>query len=192
MQRTIILASASPRRKELLSQIGIPFIVQKSDAEEITESVEPSEVVKELSCLKARDIFDRLSEGEKENSLVIGADTVVACDGHIMGKPKNEAHAVEMLTLLQGRAHEVYTGVTLLFKGDTVKEISFAEQTRVSVFSMSPEEIKAYVATGEAEDKAGSYGIQGSFAAFIKGIEGDYNNVVGLPVGRLYQELKKI
>lgn len=192
MRKTIILASASPRRKELLSQIDIPFIVQKSDAEEITESFEPSEVVKELSCLKARDIFDKLSEKEKENSLVIGADTVVACDGNIMGKPKSESHAVEMLTLLQGRTHEVYTGVTLIFKEDTVKEVSFAEQTKVNVFPMSLEEIKEYIATGDANDKAGSYGIQGSFAAFIKGIEGDYNNVVGLPIGRLYQELKKI
>lgn len=192
MRKTIILASASPRRRELLSQIGIPFIVRKSNAEEKTESCEPAELVKELSCLKARDIFDKLSEREKENSLVIGADTVVACDGNIMGKPKSKAHAIEMLTLLQGRAHEVYTGVTLIFKEDRVKEISFAEQTKVNVFPMSFAEIEEYVATGDANDKAGSYGIQGSFAAFIKGIEGDYNNVVGLPVGRLYQELKKI
>lgn len=192
MRKTIILASASPRRRELLSQIGIPFIVRKSNAEEKTEGCEPAELVKELSCLKARDIFDKLSEREKENSLVIGADTVVACDGNIMGKPKSKAHAIEMLTLLQGRAHEVYTGVTLIFKEDRVKEISFAEQTKVNIFPMSFAEIEEYVATGDANDKAGSYGIQGSFAAFIKGIEGDYNNVVGLPVGRLYQELKKI
>lgn len=192
MEKAIILASASPRRRELLSQIGLGFVVRESSGEERAVSSEPSQVVKELSRAKAADVFAHLSEEEKEESLVLGADTVVVCDGRIMGKPKDEACAVEMLSLLQGRSHEVYTGVTMIFKKGRKQEISFAERTQVSLFPMSMEEIRAYVATGEPFDKAGGYGIQGPFAAFIQGVTGDYNNVVGLPTGRVYQEIKKI
>ncbi|MBO5055486.1 MAG: septum formation protein Maf [Lachnospiraceae bacterium] len=193
--KKIILASASPRRRELLAQIGMEFQVLPSGAEEKTGNCSPSEMVKELSHLKALDIFQKLSGGEQAQSLVIGADTVVALDNNIMGKPGNKENAVKMLSDLQGRTHQVYTGVTLIWQEDksmVQREISFYEETSVTMFPMTPEEIEAYVATGEPMDKAGAYGIQGKCAAYIKGISGDYNNVVGLPIGRLYQEMKKI
>ena len=192
--KNIILASASPRRRELLAQIGIAYTVMPSDAEEKGKCSTPEDMVKELSGMKARDIFGRLSEEERSKSLVIGADTVVSLDGQIMGKPGNEEMAVGMLTALQGRTHQVYTGVTLLWQQEmgTVLENSFFEKTEVTMFPMSEAEIRAYVAMGEPMDKAGAYGIQGKCAAYIKGISGDYNNVVGLPVGRLYQEIKNI
>lgn len=195
--KKIILASASPRRRELLARIGLEFEVQKSDAEEAEETAakpkEPSELVKGLSELKAADIWKSLPEEEKKNALVIGADTVVALEGKVMGKPADEADALRMLSLLQGRTHQVYTGVTLICESNSsCQEKGFFEKTDVTMFPMSQEEIAAYVATGEPMDKAGAYGIQGKCAAYIKGISGDYNNVVGLPIGRLYQEMKKI
>ena len=202
MDKKIILASASPRRRELLAQIGMDFEVRASCAEEKTEAKDPEELVKELSALKALDIWEKLSEEEKKTGLVIGADTVVSICGAVMGKPKDREDAAGMLSLLQGRTHPVYTGVTFIYldeKGDrdtgrkTERRVnSFFEKTDVLVFPMSEEEIARYVDTGDPMDKAGAYGIQGIFAAYIKGIAGDYNNVVGLPVGRLYQELKKI
>lgn len=188
--KRIILASASPRRRELLHQIDMEFEVIPSNAEESTKSSVPAEAVKELSCLKAVDIFNRLSEEEKKDALIIGADTVVSLDGHIMGKPNSRENAVKMLSLLQGKTHQVYTGVTLVWAD--LQKISFYEKTDVTMFPMSAEEIEGYVATGEPMDKAGAYGIQGKCAAYIKEISGDYNNVVGLPIGRLYQEMKKI
>ena len=202
MDKKIILASASPRRRELLAQIGMDFEVWASYAEEKTEAKDSEELVKELSALKALDIWEKLSEEEKKTGLVIGADTVVSICGAVMGKPKDREDAAGMLSLLQGRTHQVYTGVTFIYldeKGDrdtgrkTERRVnSFFEKTDVLVFPMSEEEIARYVDTGDPMDKAGAYGIQGIFAAYIKGIAGDYNNVVGLPVGRLYQELKKI
>lgn len=194
MNKKIILASSSPRRRELLSQIGMDFEVQVSDASESAVSHEPSELVKALSELKASAVFDQLSKEEKEESLVIGADTVVSLSGSIMGKPKDRQDAVNMLLGLQGRVHQVYTGVTFIFQADRREapmKVSFFEKTDVSVYPMSQEEILSYVATGEPMDKAGAYAIQGKFAAYIKEINGDYNNVVGLPIGRLYQEMKK-
>ena len=202
MDKKIILASASPRRRELLAQIGMDFEVRASYAEEKTEAKDSEELVKELSALKALDIWEKLSEEEKKTGLVIGADTVVSICGAVMGKPKDREDAAGMLSLLQGRTHQVYTGVTFIYldeKGDrdtgrkTERRVnSFFEKTDVLVFPMSEEEIARYVDTGDPMDKAGAYGIQGIFAADIKGLAGDYNNVVGLPVGRLYQELKKI
>jgi len=191
--KKIILASGSPRRKELLTRIVPEFEVRKSDAEEKIKTADPDEMVKELSYLKAADIFNRLSEEEKEKTLVIGADTVVALDGVIMGKPADKEDAVKMLSLLQGKTHQVYTGVSLIFQNTSgQKEKSFFEKTDVTFFPMSIGEICSYVETGEPMDKAGAYGIQGRFAAYVEGISGDYYNVVGLPVGRLYQEMKKI
>lgn len=196
MNKKIILASASPRRRELMAQIGIEFEVRKSDAEEEADDIKPkkpADLVKRLSCLKAADVWQGLTEEERKNVLVIGADTVVSLDGKIMGKPADEAEALQMLSLLQGRLHRVYTGVTLIYERNSkYREKSFFEKTDVSMFTMSQEEIASYVATGEPMDKAGAYGIQGKCAAYIKGISGDYNNVVGLPIGRLYQEMKKI
>lgn len=186
----IILASASPRRRELLTQIGIPFEVIVSNAEEnITTSV-PAQLVEQLSLQKAEAVLKTLDEAE--DVLVIGADTVVAADGKILGKPGTEEKAKEMLRLLSGKAHQVYTGVTLYRRtaGGELQTRTFHEETEVLFCEMTEAEIEEYVATGDCMDKAGAYGIQGFCARYIAGIRGDYNNVVGLPVGRLYQEGK--
>ena len=191
----IILASASPRRKELLRQIGLEFEIQVSQVEEVITQTQPGKVVEELSSQKARAVVDALDEEEyKEGVLVIGADTVVAADGEILGKPKDESEAVKMLHFLSGRSHEVFTGVTLFYKKQGRERIikSFHERTAVVFYPMGDDEIAEYVATRGCMDKAGAYGIQGFCARYIKGIEGDYNNVVGLPVGRLYQEAKEM
>lgn len=206
MNKKIILASASPRRKELLGQITLPFSVCISSCEEKIGSTVPAEVVCELSRQKAEDVWQGLTDGrmqveaggsyEKtpaiEELLVIGADTVVASGDRILGKPRDEKEACDMLAALSGRTHEVYTGVTFCYQcGGEKKVHTFFEETSVTFFAMSREEIADYVATGDPLDKAGAYGIQGRCAAYIKEIKGDYNNVVGLPVGRLYQELKE-
>lgn len=191
----IVLASASPRRRELLSQIGLEFEVMPSNIEEKSKSLIPSQMVMELSEGKAMDIYEKLPWEAKTSVWVVGADTVVAFGNQIMGKPENRRHAVEMLSCLQGSTHQVYTGVTLVGQGKKENEpfkVSFYEKTDVTMYPMSREEIDAYVDTGEPMDKAGAYGIQGRCAAFIKEIKGDYNNVVGLPIGRLYQEMKKL
>ena len=188
----ILLASASPRRKMLLEQIGIfPRIIPSGIEEKVTKT-EPSEVVMELSSMKAEDIAYRYQEQTGEG-IVIGADTVVAAEGRILGKPADEEEAVRMITMLQGSSHQVYTGVTLIRirEGKVQKKRTFAEETEVFVYPMDEQEIAAYVKSGDPMDKAGAYGIQGAFAAYIKGIKGDYSNVVGLPVGRTYQEMKK-
>ena len=191
----IILASASPRRRELLAQIGLEFEVVVSNVEERVTSTVPFEVVEELSVQKAEGTFAQL---QQNNLLVIGSDTIVACEGQILGKPKDAEDAKAMLRKLQGRAHEVYTGVTVLYADGSdiangepkVQRRTFHEATKVLFYPMSEEEIVAYVDTKDPLDKAGAYGIQGLCARYIQGIEGDYNNVVGLPVGRLYQEIK--
>lgn len=187
--RKIILASASPRRRELLEQGGIPFTVIPSQAEEKITTEQPGQAVEELSYLKCSDIYEK-SLGDV---LVIGADTVVASEGKILGKPSSQKDAVKMLQSLQGREHEVYTGVTIMAReGNENRKKTFHEKTKVVFYPMSDEEIRSYVNTGEPMDKAGAYGIQGKSAVFIKEISGDYNNVVGLPLARLYQELKNI
>lgn len=207
----LVLASASPRRRELLSQIGLEFTVMPSTKEENAKTTEAGALVQELSRQKAVDIWEQLSGGQGQNPdadqeqisektqepnlngkrqpelLVIGADTVVCCEGKILGKPHSREAAAEMLTALQGRSHEVYTGVTLYSQSETV---TFFECTQVEFYPMTEVEISEYIDSKEPMDKAGAYGIQGLGARFIKGIRGDYNNVVGLPVGRLYQELK--
>lgn len=181
--KKIILASGSPRRKELLTQIGITFEIQKAEGEEVITSTVPTEVVKELSLQKAQEVADCC-----DGDVIIGADTVVAAEGEILGKPIDREDAIRMIRMLQGRDHEVITGVSVILK-ESGRVISFAEVTKVHVFSMTEAQIEAYVDTLEPMDKAGAYGIQGKFAAYVSGIEGDYNNVVGLPVGRLYQEV---
>lgn len=187
--KNIILASASPRRKELLAQAGYPFTVVTSDAPEITDKVMPDEIVEELSAIKAEAVAVRI----EEDACIIGADTIVAIAGRILGKPGNEKAAEEMLQSLQGKTHQVYTGVTLIeLQAGTKKVTTFSERTDVTMYPMTDEEIRSYIATGEPMDKAGAYGIQGRAAVYIKKIAGDYNNVVGLPIGRLYQEMKKI
>ena len=200
----IFLASKSPRRKELMEQIGLEFQVMVSEKEEIITSNVPKEVVKELSLQKAQEIERILSNDSGENLyntynkqgyegvIIIGADTVVEKNGEIMGKPKDENEAFLMLKKLQGNKHTVSTGVAILVITEKEEKLyNFAESTDVYMYEASDEEIKKYIATKEPMDKAGSYGIQGIGAKFIKGIEGDYNNVVGLPIGRIYQTLKQ-
>ena len=219
MNKKIILASASPRRRELLTQIGLDFDIVVSETEEKITSTEPAKVVEELSAQKAEAVWEKLcstaaSQGSVTNAerldegsevfeseqtsgettmtdtLVLGADTVVACDGKILGKPADTEAAAAMLTMLQGRGHEVYTGVTILYEQNGErKTLTFHEKTIVHFYPMTDAQIREYVATGDPMDKAGAYGIQGFCARYIRGIEGDYNNVVGLPVGRVYQEL---
>ena len=207
----LVLASASPRRRELLSQIGLEFTVMPSTKEENAKTTEAGALVQGLSRQKAVDIWEQLSGDQGQNPdtdqeqiseetqepnlngkrqpelLVIGADTVVCCEGKILGKPHSREAAAEMLTALQGRSHEVYTGVTLYSQSEAV---TFFECTQVEFYPMTEAEISDYIDSKEPMDKAGAYGIQGLGARFVKGIRGDYNNVVGLPVGRLYQELK--
>ncbi|MBC5651739.1 Maf family protein [Blautia segnis] len=188
----IVLASGSPRRKELLAKTGLKFSVVVSGGEEKAETSDPAETVEKLSLDKASEVADLL-QAEKEPQLIIGADTVVACDGEILGKPSDREDAFRMLWKLQGQTHQVYTGVTLLLKKKhTWQAHTFSEKTDVQFYPVSREELLAYIETGEPMDKAGSYGIQGGFGIYVKGICGDYNNVVGLPVGRLVYELKKL
>ena len=188
----IVLASVSPRRKELLAKTGLKFSVVVSGGEEKAETSDPAETVEKLSLDKASAVADLL-QAEKEPQLIIGADTVVACDGEILGKPSDREDAFRMLWKLQGQTHQVYTGVTLLLKKKhTWQAHTFSEKTDVQFYPVSREELLAYIETGEPMDKAGSYGIQGGFGIYVKGICGDYNNVVGLPVGRLVYELKKL
>lgn len=191
----LILASASPRRRELLARIGLSFEILPARGEENPRSAIPEEMVQELSAGKALEIYGSLEEQEKEEAVIIGADTLVAFENRVMGKPHDEKDAFDMLFLLQGKTHQVYTGVTLIYtpKGETAcKKLTFLEKTDVTMYPMTEQEILEYIATGEPMDKAGAYGIQGRCAAYVRGICGDYNNVVGLPVSRLYQELKRI
>lgn len=196
MKKRIILGSASPRRRELLEQIGVEFEVKVSGKEEVYYSLDSAAIVKELALMKAENVAEELgaADTQEKDIIVIGADTVVVLDGEILGKPKDEADAERMLKALQGRSHDVYTGAAFLTYGrNGDKEVcSYAVGTRVFVNPMTENEIRAYIATGEPMDKAGAYGIQGRFAAYIEKIEGDYYNVVGLPVSRVYETLKEL
>lgn len=184
----LILASASPRRRSLLAQIGLEPVVLPSPDPEIMKGDAPGEVVSHLAACKAEAVAARFCSGE----VVIGADTVVSVDGHILGKPGTHEEAADMIRSLQGRTHQVYTGVCLIRCGAEERRRVFYEKTDVRVSPMSEEEIRAYASGPEPMDKAGAYGIQGAFAAFVSGIDGDYSNVVGLPLARLYQEMKEI
>ena len=192
----VVLASASPRRKELLAQIGIIPDIRPSEVEEEKNEKDPAKLVDNLSYIKAADVASRCEKG----TLVIGADTVVSVchrgeeQPEILGKPGNEENAKAMISQIQGHVHQVYTGVTVILcqEGGAYAGSTFSEKTDVEVYDMEAAEIQAYVSTGEPLDKAGAYGIQGSFAAYIKGIRGDYTNVVGLPLGRLCHEIKKL
>lgn len=186
----IILASGSPRRREILSQVGIEFTVEPSNKEEIATSSIPSELVMQLSKGKAEDI----AEQKQGPVMVIGADTVVAVDQMILGKPKNEEDAARMLRMISGREHEVYTGVTVIVKKEdgTICTNTFYEVAKVSIASLTEEEIVSYIKSKEPMDKAGSYAIQGRFAYFVNGIQGDYYSIVGLPIAHLYQVMKEM
>lgn len=198
----IILASASPRRKELLEQIGLTFDVCPAKGEEVITKTVPEEVVLELAGQKAKEVASMVKSYEvsheelmtPQDIMVIGADTIVAYEGKILGKPKDEADAFFMLSMLSGNTHAVYTGVSVILLGASGRagELSFYEKTDVTMRKMDEGEIRRYIATGEPMDKAGAYGIQGKCAIFVDKIHGDYNNVVGLPVAAIYRELKKL
>lgn len=180
----LILASASPRRKELLGLFHIPFTIRVADIDETMDNTKsPYDEVARVSRLKA------LAVERQADDIVIAADTIVVCSGKVLGKPGSEAEAVSMLQLLSGRDHQVMTGCTVL-RGDRAE--TFTEVTDLHFRSLSQKEIEAYVASGEPMDKAGSYGIQGGAALFCERMAGDYYNVMGLPVCRLGQVLKQI
>ncbi|MBO4823764.1 MAG: septum formation protein Maf [Lachnospiraceae bacterium] len=193
----VILASGSPRRKELLTQAGIAFEVITSDADETPTKTVPAEIVMELSQRKGEDVYERLErEGRIDKTgetLIISADTLVFFKDERLGKPKDKADAFRMIKELSGDVHDVITGVTLTYVNQgQKKQVRFFEKTEVSVYDLTDEEIEAYIATGEPMDKAGAYAIQGFFGKYIKGINGEYANVVGLPIARLYHEIKKL
>ena len=180
----LILASASPRRKELLGLFHVPFTIRVADIDETMDNTKsPFDEVARVSRLKA------LAVERQEDDIVIAADTIVVCDSRVLGKPKNKAEAVSMLRLLSGRDHQVMTGCTVL-RGNRAE--TFTEVTDLHFRELSRKEIENYVASGEPMDKAGSYGIQGGAALFCERMAGDYYNVMGLPVCRLGQVLKQV
>lgn len=186
MSRKLILASASPRRKKLLNMLGLRDIeIRPAKGEEIPPAdAEPEKIVKALSAAKAMEV----AKNADPNALVIAADTIVWLDGILLGKPHSEEEAFLMLQKLSGRAHEVFTGVTVT---DSTGILSEAERSVVHFRPLSDEEIRRYIATGEPMDKAGAYGAQGRGALFVRSIEGDFFNVMGLPICRLGEMLAK-
>lgn len=187
--KTFILASASPRRRELLGVLGIDFDVVASEADEtsVPQDVPPKLYVQELALLKAASTAKTVLKSKK--SLIIAADTIVTLEGEILGKPADEKEAGEMLSSLSGREHEVYTGYCVMRLSDA-KTVCNSVCTRVKMKELSHDTISMYVATGEPLDKAGAYGIQGKGSVLIDGISGDYFNVVGLPISALSDTLK--
>ncbi len=197
----IILASQSPRRSELMRQAGYEFEIIASTIEEKITQTKPNLVVEELSLQKADNVLDMILQSidlslmafDDLSLMIIGADTVVSKNGNIMGKPKGKENAYEMIDSIQGQTHQVYTGITIIvydFNTGEKTHKTFSESTNVTLYPMTPSEITHYISTSDCYDKAGGYGIQGEFAVYVKEINGDYNNVVGLPIARLYQEMK--
>lgn len=192
--KRIILASGSPRRKELLSKLNVNFEIIVSEVDESTENTSPDKIVEDLSLKKASAVFDQIAmENPNDEIIVIGADTIVFYDGEILGKPKSEEEARDMISMLSDRTHQVFTGVAVLVQKNNKKSvINFADKTDVTFYAIDRFDIDEYIKTGSPMDKAGAYGIQDDFAKHVKKIDGDYNNVVGLPLSRLYQEIKNI
>ena len=188
-----ILASASPRRREILSNLGLDFTVLVADADETCDIDDPGERVEFISlkkCLAARDrlMAEGMDPADAE-TVIIASDTLVTLDGEFLGKPRDEDDAIRMIDLLEGRTHTVASGIAVWHKGRTV---TAHELTGVTFAPMNPAEVRAYVATGESFGKAGGYAIQGHAARYVTGIHGDYFNVVGLPVRRLYETLRMV
>ena len=188
-----IIASASPRRREILGNLGLDFTVLVADADETCDITDPGERVEFISlkkCLAARDklVSEGMDPADTE-TIIIASDTLVTLDGEFLGKPRDEADAFRMMELLEGRTHTVASGIAVWHKGRTV---TAHELTGVTFAPMNPAEIRAYVATGESFGKAGGYAIQGHASRYITGIHGDYFNVVGLPVRRLYETLRMV
>ncbi len=204
----IILASKSPRRKELIEGVGFKTLIIPSDADENIEEKDPAELVKKLSESKAMSVYDCIKDKAgknredlagnsndagntdiniSENDVVLGADTVVYAGGRILGKPADKDEARDMIQLLAGNVHSVFTGFTLVFSDG--RKITDYSETKVYVYPMNDEEIEDYISTNEPYDKAGAYGIQGIFGRYVEKIDGDYNNVVGLPVSKIFFQL---
>ena len=180
----LILASGSPRRRELLEKLNVPFEVIVSECDETLPEDTPAESAAELLAVRKAAAVAKLHPG----ACVIGADTTVVLDGDILGKPADEADCKRMLEMLSGRKHTVYTGVAVFWEGHSV---SFSDETEVQFYPLSGAEIAAYAATPEPYDKAGAYGIQGQGALLVAGIHGDYYNVMGLPIARLARQLRQ-
>ncbi len=199
-EREIILASGSPRRKELLEKAGFSFRVIPAQGEEKSSAKTPEGYVCDLAFHKADEVYNRISRSENTRRpiLVIGADTIVVLEGddsgfEILGKPKDRADAARMIKSLQGRRHSVFTGCAFLWnEGEEKYKHTFYEETSVNVWPMTEKEIASYIDTEEPYDKAGGYGIQGRFGIYIRDIRGSYSNVVGLPNARVYHEWMKI
>jgi septum formation protein len=188
---TLILASSSPRRQELIKILGLPLQVVPSEVnEDVPEEWSPQQIVEGLSRRKAGSVLASFAQQSDMHCIVVGSDTIVVLDGKVMGKPKNEEQARTMLHRLAGRTHEVYTGVSCMRAPDGMSVTSH-RVTRVHMRNLSEEQIARYVATGEPMDKAGAYGIQELGALLIESIEGDYFNVVGLPVSLLAVQLEQ-
>ncbi len=181
----IVLASASPRRKELLERMGLDFTVRVADMDETMDPfAHPADEVARVAALKAKAVYPLCHDGD----VIIAADTIVVCDSLVMGKPRSESEAFSMLRRLSGREHQVMTGLCVLT--DSYEE-TVTVTTTLRMRPLSDEEIRAYIATGEPMDKAGAYGIQGLAAMFVVGLDGDYYNVMGLPVCTLSMILRK-
>jgi len=191
----IILASESPRRKEIMKTMGIKYQVIAADVEEVVQETRPKKMVQALAQLKTDAVLKKyeLQAVEPKDLIIIGADTMVFYHEHALGKPKNEEDAFRMLSMLSDDTHEVITGVNILIKNrfGLEESLSFAVSTKVAVQPLTPEQIRDYIATGESMDKAGAYAIQGGFGIFIKEIIGDYYNVVGFPIAKIYSTLLK-
>lgn len=180
--KRFIVASASPRRKELLEGVGFSFEIIPSDADESCDGeLSPEELVKELARRKSDSVFQ-----QNKDAVVLGCDTIVEYNGIVLGKPENRKQATEMIKMLSGKVHNVHTGVCII---DNDKTVSFVNTVKVEFYGLSDELIKSYVGTGESDDKAGSYGIQGLGRVLVKGISGDYFSVVGLPVAETVRAL---
>lgn len=191
----VILASGSPRRKEIMDIMGIKYEVISSDVKEEVHETEPAAMVKALAILKSNAVADIINKEKQKDQeyIIIGADTMVFYEENALGKPKDVEDAVRMISMLSGNTHEVYTGVgiVILHYDGTREELSTAVSTKVSVQDMTIAQIREYVATGEPMDKAGAYAIQGQFGIYIKEIQGDYYNVVGFPIAKIYSMLLK-
>ena len=190
----IILASASPRRSELMTQAGFSFTVIPSEADEDLIEASPDKLVEQLAFQKADEVYQRIKKDyHGKDFIVIGADTIVYYDGEILGKPADEQEAFDVLKMLSDRTHQVFTGMSIIVKQNGEKRIYLChERTDVTFYPISDDDLKAYIATGSSKDKAGGYGIQDSFAIHVKEIHGDYNNIVGLPIAKLYQLLNDL
>lgn len=186
--KTLILASGSPRRKQLLEQAQLSFTISTSSIDENLDETSPQKLVETLAFEKANDVFTTEPQSQKETSVVLGADTIVSINGTILGKPKDAREAKQMLRMLSNNVHQVYTGVAIISNERTTV---FHEKTNVHFWELTDEEIDRYIQSGQPFDKAGSYGIQEDLGSlFVKKIDGDYFTVVGLPIARTVRELK--